>query len=79
MQIAVDITLPHILKLISQMNLNEIEEVKKTIVKKELYFKKFQKDDLGDLMGDFQKENYSDDFFKDLEDGLRKSSIYDAH
>lgn len=43
MQIAVDITLPHILKLISQMNLNEIEEVKKTIVKKELYFKKFQK------------------------------------
>lgn len=79
MQVAVDITLPHILKLISQMNLNEIEEVKKTIVKKELYFKKFQKDDLDAVMGDFKKENYSEDFLKDLEDGLRKSSIYNAH
>ncbi len=79
MQIAVDITLPHILKLISQMNLNEIEEVKKTIVKKELYFKKFQKDDLGAVMSDFKKENYSDDFLKDLEEGLKKSSVYNAH
>lgn len=78
MQVAVDITLPHILKLISQMNLNEIEEVKKTIVKKELYFKKFQKDDLDVVLGDFKKENYSDDFLKDLEEGLKKSSIYNA-
>lgn len=79
MQIAVDISLPHILNLISQMNLNEIEEVKKTIVKKELYFKKFHKDDLDAVMGDFRKENYSDDFLKDLEEGLKKSSIYNAH
>lgn len=79
MQVAVDITLPHILKLISQMNLNEIEEVKKTIVKKELYFKKFQKDDLDVVMGDFKKENYSDDFLKDLENGLKKSSVYNVH
>ncbi|MBN1839309.1 MAG: hypothetical protein JW802_04605 [Campylobacterales bacterium] len=79
MQIAVDITLPHILKLISQMNLNEIEEVKKTIVKKELYFKKFQKDDLDSVMSDFKKENYSDEFLKELEEGLKRSSVYHAH
>jgi threonyl-tRNA synthetase len=79
MQVAVDITLPHILKLISQMNLNEIEEVKKTIVKKELYFKKFHKDDLDAVMSDFKKENYSDDFLKDLENGLKKSSVYNVH
>lgn len=79
MQIAVDISLPHILNLISQMNLNEIEEIKNKIVEKELYFKKFKKDDLAHVMSDFKKENYSDEFLKDLENGLKKSSVYHAH
>jgi hypothetical protein len=35
MQLAVDISLPNILTLISQMSLNEIEEVKNKIVEKE--------------------------------------------
>ena len=41
MQLAVNISLPNILTLISQMSLNEIEEVKNKIVEKELYFKRF--------------------------------------
>ena len=76
MQLAVDISLSNILTLISQMSLNEIEQVKNKIVEKELYFKTFKKDKIEDVMSDFQKENYSDDFLKELEDGLKKSSVY---
>ncbi len=76
MQLAVDISLPNILTLISQMSLNEIEEVKNKIVEKELYFKTFKKDKIENVMSDFQKEDYSDDFLKDLENGLKKSSVY---
>jgi len=78
MQLAVNISLPNILTLISQMSLNEIEEVKNKIVEKELYFKPFKKDKIENIMSDFQKENYSNDFLNDLENGLKKSSIYNA-
>jgi len=76
MQLAVNVSLPNILTLISQMSLNEIEQVKNEIVEKELYFKRFKKDKIENIMSDFQKENYSDDFLKELEDGLKKSSVY---
>ena len=76
MQLAVDVSLPNILNLISQMNLNEIEEIKNKIVEKELYFKKFKKDNIDDIIDDFKKENYSSDFLSDLEQGLKKSSLY---
>ena len=76
MQLAINISLPNILTLISQMSLNEIEQVKNKIVEKELYFKTFKKEKIEDVMSDFQKEDYSDDFLKDLEDGLKKSSVY---
>ena len=46
MQLAVNISLPNILTLISQMSLNEIEQIKNKIVEKELYFKTFKKDKL---------------------------------
>jgi len=76
MQLAVNISLPNILTLISQMSLNEIEEVKNKILEKELYFKSFKKDKIENIMNDFQKEDYSNDFLIDLEDGLKKSSVY---
>jgi len=76
MQLAVNISLPNILTLISQMSLNEIEQVKNKIVEKELYFKTFKKDKIENIISDFQKEDYSDDFLKELEDGLKKSSVY---
>lgn len=76
MKLAVNISLPNILTLISQMSLNEIEQVKNKIVEKELYFKTFKKDKIEDVMSDFQKEDYSEDFLKDLENGLKKSSVY---
>ncbi len=77
MQIAVDISLPNILQLISKMNLDEIEEVKNTIVKREIYFKKFKKDDIQNIINDFKEKDYSIDFLAELENGLKKSSIYE--
>lgn len=76
MQLSMDISLPNILELISQMNLNEIEEVKNKLVEKELYFRTHQKESVTDVMEAFEKESYSEDFLKDLENGLKKSSIY---
>ena len=76
MQLAVDVSVPNVIDLISQMSLNEVEEVKNKIIEKELYFKKFKKDDIENIMDDFKKEQYSSDFLKDLEDGLKKSSVY---
>ncbi len=76
MQLAIDISVSTIASLISQMNLDEIEELKNKIIERELYFKKFQKDDISSIIEDFKKENYSMDFLADLENGLKKSSIY---
>jgi hypothetical protein len=76
MQLAVDISFPNVLTLISKMSLNEIEEVKNKIIEKELYFKKFKKDDITNIIDDFTKKNYSNDFLNDLENGLKKSSVY---
>jgi len=70
MQLAINISLPNILNLISQMDLNEIEEVKNKIIEKELYFKKFKKDNIENIINDFKKENYSNNFLQDL--GTRK-------
>ena len=79
MQLAINVSLLNIIDLISQMSLSEIEEIKNKIVEKELYFKKFQKDDIKNIINDFKKEDYSNDFLKDLEDGLKKSSVYNAN
>jgi hypothetical protein len=76
MQLAIDVSLSNILQLVSQMNLDEIEQIKNKILEREIYFKKFQKDNIEDIMNDFKKENYSNDFLAELENGLKKSSIY---
>jgi len=76
LRVSVDISLPNVINLISQMDLNEIEQVKNKIIERELYFKKFKKDDIDNIINDFKKENYSDKFLNDLKDGLLKSSVY---
>ena len=76
MQLSVDISLDNLLLLISKMNINQIEEIKNKIVEQKLYFQTFQKDDIDNIIDDFRKEEYSNDFLLDLEAGLKKSSIY---
>jgi len=79
MQLAVNVSLSNVLTLISQMSVEEIEEIKNQIVERELYFKKYKKDNIENVIDDFQKEGYSNDFLKDLENGLKKSSIYNEN
>ncbi len=76
MQLSVDVSLDNLLSLISKMNINQIEEIKNKIVEQKLYFQTFQKDDIDNIMDDFRKEEYSNDFLLDLEAGLKKSSVY---
>ena len=76
MTLEVDVSVPKILSLISKMNLDEIEELKNEILKRELFFKKFQKDNIESIVDDFKKEGYSAGFLADLENGLKKSSVY---
>ena len=76
MQIQIDISAEDIIKTIHQMDLPDIERVKTALIERELYFKKFKKDKIGNVMSDFQKEGYSEGFLKDLENGLKKSSVY---
>ena len=76
MQLSIDLKTKDVISLISQMSLEEIERVKDSLVQRELYFKKFQKDDIENIMDDFKKEDYSNDFLTDLEEGLKKSSVY---
>jgi hypothetical protein len=44
---------------------------------KKLDFKVFEKDEVKSILGDFEATDlYEDGFLKDLEKGLRKSSVY---
>ncbi len=76
MQLSINLKMNDIISLISQMSLNDLEKVKDSLVQRELYFKKHQKDDIENIMDDFKKEDYSNDFLTDLEEGLKKSSLY---
>jgi hypothetical protein len=76
MQLSVNVSLDNLLYLISKMDVTQIEEIKNKIVERKLYFKAFKKDDINNIMDDFRKENYSNEFLLDLEAGLKKSSVY---
>ena len=76
MKLSIDLKTKDIISLISQMSLDDIEKVKNSLIERELYFKKFKKDSVENIMNDFKKEDYSNDFLTDLEEGLKKSSIF---
>jgi len=76
MRVSVDINLQHIINAISQMSLDELEKIKDKIIEREVYFKKFKKDNIEDIVADFQQEGYSKEFLSELENGLKKSSVY---
>ncbi|MDP3265971.1 MAG: hypothetical protein Q8M39_03990 [Sulfuricurvum sp.] len=74
--LALPISENQIVQLISQLDLVSLEKVRKAIVKKEAYFKRFQKAPIDEIVQDFKSEGYSSDFLADLEDGLKKSRTY---
>ncbi len=76
MQVSVKITYNEIINAIKKMPLNELEKLKSAIIKREIYFKKFKKDKIQNIINDFSKEGYSNKFLTDMEEGLGKSSVY---
>lgn len=74
--LALPISENQIVQLISQLDLASLEKVRKAIVKKEVYFKRFQKAPIDEVVQDFKHEGYSNDFLAELEEGLKKSRIY---
>jgi Cdc6-like AAA superfamily ATPase len=79
MQIAVDISTKEIINAIKEMELNDIEELKTALIEREIYFRKFKKDKIENIIRDFRSEGYSEGFLKDLENGLKKSSVYNEN
>jgi hypothetical protein len=79
MQTAVDISTEDVIKSISTMNVNDLERIKIAIIERDIYFKKFKKDNIGNIVSDFKGEGYSADFLNDLENGLKKSSVYNEN
>ena len=74
--LALPISENQIIQLISQLDLAALEKVRKAIIKKEAYFKRFQKAPINEIVEDFKHEGYNSDFLADLEEGLKKSKIY---
>jgi len=79
MQISIDISTEDVIKSIKAMDLNDLEKLKKAIIERDIYFLKFKKDKIKNIIDDFKSEGYSDDFLNDLEIGLKKSSIYNEN
>lgn len=79
MQVSVDISTEEIIKTIEAMDYYDLEKIKTAIIERSLYFKKFKKDKVENIVADFKAEGYSDGFLKDLENGLKKSSVYNEN
>lgn len=66
-----------IINSIKHMNCNDIERVKNSLVEMDIYFKTHQKDNINNVVNNFKEYGYDDGFLKDLEQGLKKSSVYE--
>ena len=73
----IDIPMEALYDLIDNLSQEERESVLNRLRKEPASLKVFQKDKIESILGDFTSTNiYEDDFLTDLEEGLRKSSVY---
>ena len=73
----IDIPMEALYDLIDNLSQEERESVLNRLRKKPGSLKVFQKDRIESILGDFTSTNiYEDDFLIDLEEGLKKSSVY---
>ncbi len=79
MQMVVDFKIDDFIETIKKMPLDDVEKIKSAIIKREIYFKKFRKDKIENIISDFKNNGYNDSFLSDLENGLKKSSIYNEN
>jgi hypothetical protein len=78
-QLVVDVQADDIIRSIKKMDCYDLERVKNALIERTIYFKKFKKDKIEKVIKNFKGEGYSDSFLKDLENGLRKSSVYNEN
>jgi phosphopantothenate synthetase len=66
-----------IINSIKYMGSDDIERLKNSLIERDIYFKAHKKDNIDSVIKDFKNHNYNDSFLNDLEQGLKKSSIYE--
>lgn len=73
----IEIPMDTLLKIIDNLSNEEREKLLARLKKKSAQLKPFKKDKIDSIMAGFTSTGlYEDDFLKDLEQGLKKSSIY---
>jgi hypothetical protein len=73
----IEIPLEDLVSIIDNLTEVERKTILKRLTKKSLELKSFKKDKLESIIADFSDTSlYDEAFLKDLEDGLKKSSVY---
>ena len=73
----IEIPMEALYRIIDNLSQEEREKILDRLKAKSFEFKVFEKDEIASILADFEATDlYEDDFIKDLEKGLRKSSIY---
>jgi len=73
----IDIPMEALYDLIDNLSREERENVLNRLKKEPIKLQAFKKDKIESILADFESTNlYEDNFLKDLQDGLQKSSIY---
>ena len=73
----IEIPMEALCQLIDNLSLDQRREILNRLKAKALEIKPFEKDEIKSIIADFEATDlYEDGFLKDLEKGLRKSSVY---
>lgn len=73
----IDIPMASLYELIDTLTEEERKQILKRLQAKSVELKSFKKDDINSILQDFTTTDlYEEEFLKDLEKGLKKSSIY---
>lgn len=73
----VDISTDALCEIIEQLSERDRKNILIKLKSKPTALKTFKKDKVQSIIGDFAKLNiYENDFLKDLEEGLKKTSLY---
>jgi len=73
----IEIPLETVIELLESLGEKERNKVIQKLQTRPIALKPFKKDNLANIISDFSETNlYKENFLKDLEKGLKKSSVY---
>lgn len=73
----IEIPMDTLYEIVDNLTAEERKKLLERLKPKPVKLKPFKKDKIGSILADFAATNlYEDDFLKDLEEGLKKSSVY---